>query len=200
MPALKKTRHEAEIVWLGTVPDREAALASTPAATLDLSFAGPAGEDHGGETRPSCSRVLGLYPRNTPIRNTRQLSVVSQEDLSAIAAEMGLDALDPAWLGTTMVIRGLPDFTHVPPGSRLQGPDGSTITVDMENRPCTLPARVIEDVRPGFGKAFKRAAEGRRGVTAWVEREGRLTVGERLRLFIPDQRPWAELEAARAAS
>lgn len=200
MPALKKTRHEAEIVWLGTVPDREAALASTPAATLDLSFAGPAGEDHGGETRPSCSRVLGLYPRNTPIRNTRQLSVVSEEDLSAIAAEMGLDALDPAWLGTTMVIRGLPDFTHVPPGSRLQGPDGSTITVDMENRPCTLPARVIEDVRPGFGKAFKRAAEGRRGVTAWVEREGRLTVGERLRLFIPDQRPWAELEAARAAS
>lgn len=200
MPALKKTGYEAEIVWLGTVPDRAAALASAPATTLELGFAGPVGEDHGGETRPSCSRVLGLYPRNTPIRNTRQLSVLSEEEVAAIAADMGLDALDPAWLGTTMLLRGLPDFTHIPPGSRLQGPDGCTITVDMENRPCTLPARVIEDVRPGFGKAFKRAAEGRRGVTAWVEREGRLTVGERLRLFIPDQRPWAELEAARAAS
>ncbi len=126
--------------------------------------------------------------------------MVSEEELQAIAEEMGLDALDPAWLGSTIVLRGLPDFSHVPPGARLQGPDGCTITVDMNNRPCNLPARVIEDQRPGFGKAFKRAAEGRRGVTAWVEREGRLRVGERLKLFIPDQRPWSELEAARAAS
>lgn len=200
MPALMKTGYEAEIVWLGTVGDRAAALASDPAPALELSFAGPRGEDHGGETRPSCSRVLGLYPRDTPIRNVRQLAVLSEEELQAVADEMGLDALDPAWLGTTILLRGLPDFTRIPPGSRLQGPDGCTITVDMENRPCNLPARVIEDQRPGFGKAFKKAAEGRRGVTAWVEREGRLAVGERLRLFIPDQRPWAELEAARAAS
>ena len=200
MAALKKTRYEAEITWLGIVGDREAALASDAAEALELSFAGPEGEDHGGETRPSCSRVLGLYPRNTPIRNTRQLAVVSEEELQAIAEEMGLDSLDPAWLGSTIVLRGLPDFSHVPPGARLQGPDGCTITVDMNNRPCNLPARVIEDQRPGFGKAFKRAAEGRRGVTAWVEREGRLRVGERLKLFIPDQRPWSELEAARAAS
>jgi hypothetical protein len=28
-------------------------------------------------------------------------------------------------------------------------------------------------------------------VTAWVEAEGRLALGDRLRLFIPAQRPWA---------
>lgn len=200
MAALKKTGYEARITWLGTVGDREAALASDPATMLDLSFAGPAGEDHGGETRPSCSRVMGLYKRGTTIRNTRQLAVMSEEELQAIAQEMELDALDPAWLGTTILLRGIPDFSHVPPGSRLQGPDGCTITIDMNNRPCQLPARVIEDARPGFGKRFKRAAEGRRGVTAWVEREGKLSVEEPLRLFIPDQRPWAELEAARTAS
>jgi hypothetical protein len=41
-------------------------------------------------------------------------------------------------------------------------------------------------------------AEGRRGVTAWVERVGVLRVGDRLRLHVPDQRPWAHLDAARA--
>lgn len=197
MPALKKTGYEAEIVWLGTVPDRAAALASAPATTLELGFAGPVGEDHGGETRPSCSRVLGLYPRNTPIRNTRQLSVLSEEEVAAIAADMGLDALDPAWLGTTMLLRGLPDFTHIPPGSRLQGPDGCTITVDMENRPCTLPARPIEGRHPGFGARFKAAAKGRRGVTAWVEREGTVELGQAIRLHIPDQPVWAHLNSAR---
>ncbi|OWU85470.1 sulfurase [Oceanicola sp. 22II-s10i] len=197
MPALKKTDYTAEIVWLGTVADRDAALASAPLQSLDLSFAGPANEAHGGETRPSCSRVLGLYPRDTPIRNVRQLSILSEEELQAIAGKMGLDRIDPAWLGMTMLVRGIPDFTHLPPSSRLQGPGGCTLTVDMENRPCQLPARVIEDHRPGFGKAFKQAAEGRRGVTAWVEREGRLTVGDTLRLFIPDQPAWSDIGLAR---
>ena len=44
---------------------------------------------------------------------------------------------------------------------------------------------------PGHGAAVKGAANNRRGVTAWVEREGTLTLGERMRLHIPDQRPWA---------
>ena len=99
MPALKPTAFTAEVVWLGHVADRDAALASSPAAVMNLSFAGPEGEAHGGLTRPSDSRVLSQYPRNTNIRNTRQLSILSEEDLAAIAAEMGLEAFDPAWVG-----------------------------------------------------------------------------------------------------
>jgi hypothetical protein len=124
------------------------------------------GEAHGGLTRPSCSRVLGQYPRNTEIRNTRQFAVLSQEEIDAIAAEMGLPALDPALLGTTMVISGIPDFSNLPPSSRLQGEGGATLVVDMNNRPCTLPARPIENRHAGFGKLFKPAARGRRGITA----------------------------------
>lgn len=191
MPALAKTEMEATITWLGIVADREAALPSSAVEALELSFDGPIGESHGGMTRPSCSRVLGLYPRNTPIRNARQLSVVSEEELTEIAARMGIERLDPALLGATMVVRGLPDFSHVPPSSRLLADSGASITVDMENRPCTLPARPIETEHPGFGKKFKPAAAGRRGVTAWVEAEGRVAVGDRLRLFIPDQPVWA---------
>jgi hypothetical protein len=43
----------------------------------------------------------------------------------------------------------------------------------------------------GQGRAFKEAARDRRGVTAWVEREGRLALGEGLRLHVPGQRAWA---------
>jgi len=198
MSALKPTQFTGRITWLGHVADRDAALESASLQSLPVSFAGPAGEAHGGLTRPSCSRVLGQYPRNTEIRNTRQLSILSAEDLAAIAAEMGLPALDPALVGATMVIEGIPDFSHLPPSSRLQGEGGATLVVDMNNRPCTLPARPIETRHPGFGKRFKPAANARRGITAWVEREGVFTLGEAVRLHIPDQPVWAHLDAARA--
>ena len=93
--------------------------------------------------------------------------------------------------GANMVLRGIPDFTHVPPSSRLLSPAGPSLTIDMENRPCVLPGREVEQEAPGHGAAFKPAAAGRRGVTAWVERPGTLRLGDRLSLFIPDQRPWA---------
>lgn len=191
MPALIPTDHYATITWLGVVPDRAAALQAQQRERLNLSFAGPEGEDHGGLTRPSCSRVLSQYPRDTVIRNTRQLCVMSAEEIAAIAAEMGVGVLDPSYMGASLVIEGVADFTHVPPSSRLQSASGATIVVDMENRPCVLPARGIEDDMPGHGAAFKAAAKNRRGVTAWVEREGTLALGEQMRLHIPDQRPWA---------
>lgn len=200
MPALKPTGFTATVTWLGRVADRAAALSSSPVDSLELSFAGPEGEAHGGRTRPSCSRVLAQHPRNTEIANTRQLSLLSAEEMAAIAAQMGIAALRPEWLGASVVLSGLPDFTHLPPSSRLQGPDGVTLVVDMENRPCTLPARVIETLLPGAGKAFKPAARGRRGVTAWVERPGRLRLGDTLRLHIPDQPVWRHLAEARGTA
>lgn len=197
MPALKPTAFVGRIVWLGRVPDRARQLEAEPVDRLAATFAGPEGEDHGGLTRASCSRVLGQYPRGTEIRNTRQFSVVSAEDLAAIAAKMGLDRLDPALIGATMVIEGIPDFSRVPPSSRLQAQSGATLVVDMENRPCTLPAKPIETRHPGFGAAFKPAAQGRRGVTAWVEREGVFVTGEAIVLHVPDQPAWPHLALAR---
>ncbi len=95
------------------------------------------------------------------------------------------------------ILSGIPDFSHIPPSSRLQAEGGATLVVDMENRPCTLPAKPIENRHPRFGKLFKPAAVGRRGVTAWVEAEGTLRVGAKIRLHIPDQPAWSHLAAAR---
>ena len=189
MPALTPTQQYGEIVWLGRVPP-EGGMRSQAAQDLVLTYAGADGEAHSGVTRPSCVRVTSQWPQGTEIRNVRQLSVMSQEEIDQIAAACGLSWLDPALLGCSIVVNGISDFTHVPPSSRLQGPDGTTIVVDMENRPCNLPAREIEIDHPTRGKPFKVAATGKRGVTAWVEREGGLRVGDTLRLHVPDQRSW----------
>lgn len=198
MPALKPTTFSGTVRWIGRVTDRAASLTSEGMERADITFAGIAGEEHGGLTRPSCSRVKSQHPKGTEIRNVRQLSVVSAEELADIAAAMGVEALGPHQIGASLMVEGLPDFTHLPPSARLQGPSGVTLIVDMENRACNLPARVINDTDPGKGGAFKKAADGRRGVTVSVEREGPLAVGDRLTLHIPDQRPWAHLDAGRA--
>ncbi|WP_170753737.1 MOSC domain-containing protein [Ruegeria lacuscaerulensis] len=190
MPVLRKTEFTAEVVWLGQVPTG-ASIRAEAAASLSLGFAGVAGERHEGENRASCVRMTNIYPKGTEIRNVRQLSVLSQEEMQETAVEMGLDTLNPSYLGVSILLKGIPDFTHVPPSSRLQGPDGVTITIDMENRPCVIPGREVEADLPGHGAAFKPAAQGRRGVTAWVERPGVLSLGDSLTLFVPDQRAWA---------
>ena len=198
MPALIPTKFEGVIAWLGLVRADLGVLPSQAETEVFASFAGVAGEMHGGVTRASCSRVTGQYPRGTEIRNVRQFSVLSAEELALIAQGMGLAVLNPALLGASLVISGIPDFTHLPPSSRLQFDGGATLVVDMENRPCTLPAKEIEAVHPGLGKRFKPAATDRRGVTAWVEREGVLRVGAKVRLHVPDQRAWDYLAQARA--
>ncbi|MEL6595369.1 MAG: sulfurase [Pseudomonadota bacterium] len=198
MPALKPTSFYATITFLGRVPDRKASLRSEPLGEVFASFAGVEGEDHGGQTRASCSRVISQHPRGTVIRNVRQFAVVSAEEMAQVVDAMGVDHFDPTWVGASMVVEGLPDLTHLPPSSRLQSEAGTTLVVDMENRPCHLPAKVIDEDAPGHGKAFKAAAKHKRGITAWVEREGPLKLGDVLRLHIPDQPIWPHLDAARA--
>lgn len=199
MPVLIPTDFTATIIWLGRVADRKSTLRAEPLDDVMATFAGVDGEEHAGLTRPSCSRVTSQYPRGTEIRNVRQFSILSSEDLDVIATRMGVEAVDPAWVGASMVVQGIPDFTHVPPSSRLQTSAGTTLVVDMENRPCHLPAKVIDEDAPGKGKAFKTAAKGRRGVTAWVEREGVLRIGDTVTLHVPDQRLWSHMPAIRGA-
>lgn len=189
MPAIIDGGYSGEVLWLGYVPDGPG-LPSQAVGSVDMGFQGVTGEKHGGDTRASCSRVTMLYPKGTTVRNVRQLSIISQEELDAIAQAIDLNQVDPSLLGASIVIRGIPDFTHVPPASRLVAPSGLTLTIDMENRPCIYPGKEIEARHKGHGAAFKSAAKDRRGVTAWVERPGPLQLGDALKLFIPSQRAW----------
>lgn len=196
MPALKATQFHAEIVFLGRVPPG-GGLASEPVARLVLGFDGIEGEAHSGRTRASCSRVTEQHPRGTAIANTRQITILADEELAETAFAMHIPRLAPEWVGANIVLRGLPDLTHLPPSSRLQGPDGATLVIDMENRACVLPGKEIGKHIPEAGARYKPAAQGRRGVVAWVERPGVLELGQSLRLHIPDQRVWSQMAEVR---
>ena len=189
MPALMPTEFVGRVMWLGLNGDRSAGLRNRAVEALDLRFSGPVGESRSGLTRASCSRVVSQYPRGTEIRNTRQICLMSVEELAEISVEMGMAALDPALAGVSVLLEGILDFAHIPPSARLVNA-ALSITVDMENRPCHLPAKEIEAALPGKGGLFKAAAKGRRGVTGWVEREGVLRLGDELRLHVPEQRAW----------
>jgi len=191
MPEHIDSGHYGEITWLGKMPDRETSLQSTSCDSLFAGFDGIGGDSHVGLTRASCSRTQGQHARGTTIRNTRQFTALCAQELAAVADEMGLKTLDPALIGANVVISGLPDFSHLPPSSRLISENGTTLVVDVINLPCVLPGSIIESAHSNKGKTFKPAAKGRRGVTAWVLCEGILRVGDVLRLHIPQQRSWS---------
>ena len=158
--------------------------------SVDVSFSGFAGEAHSGLTRESCSRVKKQYPKGTEIRNTRQITILSQEELGEIAAKLEIPELDPAWLWANCVMSGLPDLSSVPPSSRMIFTSGVSLVIDMENAPCRYPGDMITQHHPEAGKYFANRAAGLRGVTAWVEREGKLQVGDTFVLHCPLARPY----------
>lgn len=199
MAALTELEITGRITWIGVVPDRGASIQAEARSAVMARFAGIEGEAHGGLTRASCIRFKDQHPQGTEIRNSRQLTILSVEEMAEIAAAMGLDRLAPEWLGASLVVRGIPDLSHLPPGTRLQTPRGTTITLDLENGPCIHPGKEIEAAHPGFGPKFKPAARGRRGTTGWIEREGPLSVGDAVRLHVPTQGAWMGATIAPAA-
>ncbi len=152
--------------------------------SLALDFAGLAGDRHAGATRPSDARTP-WHPRRTPIANTRQISLVSVEECAEIAAMMGLGGLDPALLGPNLVLRGIGTLSLVPPATRLQFPSGATLFVTEQNIPCRHPGDRIARTHqaPHLAPGFARAAAGRRGILALVEREGPVLAGDPVRII-----------------
>ena len=202
MAILKPTNIAGRVDGLYLVPVGAKSIASEAVDRVDASFEGFAGDVHTSLTREACVRTKQQYAEGTNIRNVRQVSIVSREELDLIAKEMGVPEVKPEWLGATMCVSGIPDFTLVPPSSRLIFSDGTSLVIDMENEPCAYPARQIENHHPGTGKLFIGSARNRRGVTAWVEREGSISVGDSIALHIPPQRiyePGVLHEPARVA-
>ena len=193
MAILNPTDLAGRVVFLGVVPDRGVSLRSRAIERVRAGFEGFEGECHGGLTRPSCSRVSQQYPKGTPIRNTRQISILSREEIAATAAAIDLAELDPRLLGANIVFEGLPELTLLPPGSRLIFESGASLVVDMENGPCVFPAKEIEAEHPGHGTRWKPAAMGRRGVTAWVEAEGEIALNAIAVLHTPPNRLYPPL-------
>ena len=183
---LKKLDARTEAILVNSTPQQD--LSSSRVPSIRATYAGLEGESHSGLVRSSCVRVRHQYPQGTEIRNTRQISIVSAEELEIIADNMGLSELKPEWLGANLMVSGIPHFSQIPPSTRMIFAGGTSLVVDLENSPCKYPGEIIDRHHPGFGKLFAKAAVGRRGVTAWVEREGDINTDDSINLYIPPQR------------
>ncbi|WP_290546058.1 MOSC domain-containing protein [Aestuariivirga sp.] len=188
---LTKLPIEGTVEVLLSNPERASGLEKQKVAEARLLFTGMEGDCHGGLTRKSDSRMLKQYKRNTEVRNSRQLSILSVEELAEVADVMGIPAVKPEWVGANLVLSGIPDLTLLPPSTRLQFPSGAMVVVDAENHPCRYPADIIARRHPEQKKGFVAAAMHKRGVVGWVEAEGMIRVGDKLTIWIPPQRIYA---------
>jgi hypothetical protein len=174
---------------------------SAPVEALRLTYKGVPGDFHSGLTRASGGREP-WYARGTEMRNERQISVLSVEELAEVAADMGLTRIAPEWIGANLVLQGVPALSFLPPRSLLFFKSGATLRIDGSNGPCRIAGGAIaralgvkapvEDGKPDFGRTelalrFVEAARMKRGVVAWVEREGEVRAGEPVQIRVWEQ-------------
>jgi MOSC domain-containing protein YiiM len=164
------------------------AFATVRQPQVTVTFDGFEGDRHSGQTLLSGGRTPH-YPRGTEIKNDRQITLVSIEELAQIAARLGVPELQPEWLGANLLLQGLPRLTQLPPATRLFFAQGATLVIAQANAPCTTPGKVIRDYyyRPGLETLFPKAALYLRGLVAYVEKPGLIAEGDEVRAEVPQQ-------------
>ena len=138
--------------WMGKLEalltgDDPESLLTVRKKVVPASLEGLEGDKHSGFTRASDSRTP-FYERGILIRNDRQISIISYEELALIAERLGLPEILPEWLGANLEITGIPDVTLLPPTTRIFFPQGAVLSITAENYPCKGPGRIIQQQYP----------------------------------------------------
>lgn len=163
-------------------------LLTTRQNQVSATFAGFEGDHHSGLTRKSDGRTP-QYPRGTEIRNNRQVSIVSDEELILISRKMNLPEIRAEWLGANLLTQDIPNLTQLPPGTRIYCSGGAVLVVQAENKPCKHPGGIIQSVysQEGLQDLFPKAAMHLRGLVACVEKPGLIQENESIRVEVPYQ-------------
>ncbi len=175
-----------ERVMISSDPDK---LESNSCEQVRVTMEGFEGDKHAGITRLSDARTPH-FKRGTVIRNSRQVSLVSVEELAGIAATLDLPLIEPEWLGANLLLSGIPNLTFFPPSTRLFFPKDAVLVVEGQNEPCLGPGDVLQSryfEKPKLANKFPKAAIHKRGLLAWVERPGLIRLGDKVRIEIPAQ-------------
>ena len=153
-----------------------------------LDFGGIPGDRHYGMTRISGGRERYL-PRGTELRNRRQLSLVSIEEMRPLAERLGVDYTPlPGQIGANILLSGMDNLTKLPAGALLMFETGAVLHCEGENHPCRFPGEFIESQYKhvtGMVTTFAREATGCRGLVASVERLGEIQIGETVKILLP---------------
>lgn len=164
---------------------------TAPVDELALTYEGIPGDVHSGITRKSGGREP-WYKRGTEMRNERQVTILSRAELAEAAAEMGIDGIEPEWIGGNITLDGIPMLSMLPAATLLFFEGGVTLKVDFQNGPCRIAGASIarhlgREGDVALALSFVPAAKRRRGLLAWVEKPGTIKSGESVRVQLPEQ-------------
>jgi hypothetical protein len=161
---------------------------TSPVAALDLGFDGLAGDRHGGLTRRAGGREP-WYRRGTEIRNERQVSLLSVDELAETADALGIAEIRPEWVGANLIVAGISRLSWLPPRTLLMFEGGVTLKIDGDNAPCRAAGHAVAQHtgRLDIPFAYVKAARRRRGLVGWVEKPGRIEAGEAFEARVPEQ-------------
>lgn len=168
-------RLRVEQVAVGDEPKN---ILKQPRLQIEFGLDGIIGDRHAGFTKLADGRDEGIK-RGTIVRNWRQWSAVSVEELKRVADHLKVDNIEPSWLGANITFSGYDQVTSIPKGSTIWFPSGLVLTVEGENAPCIGPGKVIAQKFEGIRPAdFPSAAKKLRGLVGVVYRAGKLTTGD----------------------
>jgi MOSC domain-containing protein YiiM len=159
---------------------------------IEYCLDGPSGDKHRGFTR-----ALGghdeAYVRTSklrkgaPVLNWRAWSALSLEELAETQKALGVE-IPAGCLLENMIISGIPDFSKLPPTTRLIFPERphrdqntqAMLAVWEENTPCAVVGARLARHRdqPGLTKRFVVEARHRRGVVGLVLAPGLVEIGD----------------------
>jgi len=149
---------------------------SIPVNEIEFSFEGMQGDKHSGSTTFARTKHPE-YKVKIEVKNTRQISIMSVEELSSISDEIGVPEIKAEWLFTNLLVSGIPHLSQLPPGTRFYFDGGLIIYNEGQNFPCKTAGNIILDKYPqveGIDKKFIKAALDKRGLIAWVEHPEKL--------------------------
>ena len=104
-----------------------------------------------------------------------------------ISKDMGVEGIDAGWIGANLMLEEIPNLTLLPPRTLLIFDGGVTLRVDGYRGPCRFSGGSVaqhlgsdvenpKDTQIAFD--FVKSAHMKRGLVAWVERQGSIKPGE----------------------
>jgi MOSC domain-containing protein YiiM len=175
-------------VTTATLVARGKDFQSTRGSQIELVLDGVVGDSqHFGFVRKSSSREP-WHPRGTLVKNDRQLSIVSNEELLEVASDMEIPRIDPEWIGANLMIAGVPQLSFLPRGARMMFPSGATVFIMDQNAPCRHAGAAINEHYPerqALDLLFPKKAGGKRGLVGFVERAGIVREGDPVTIMLP---------------
>ena len=172
---------EVVAVYVGDRPD----VLKSARDSIEFNLEGIVGDRHAGFTKKAGVRDKKPIPKGAMVRNWRQWSAVSIEEMNIIAQNLGVEELDSGLIGANFALSGIERFSQLPRGSMLWFPQDAILVVEETNEPCTTAGEGIQtayaEIKP---EDFPKAAIGIRGLVGIVHRSGTVRAGDIVRVQV----------------